>query len=429
MAINQGCQLRAKDDSFAFVSWKFLKLLLPFAVALPLGLALGRLDSGGPSVAGPIMAAAPERLERVKREPLDLQELLRDFAAEQQAWDQREVDPMVDLIKDWTEEELKSALEEALTLPRCLTRMGGERRLPWVLIGTWVKKNPDAVAAWIEGVRSADMKEELVREALRNWPEERAMEGIEFLLKHHWKPGKTYHTEIIPRALEDRAREGAEAMIGLLGRLAEAKVDIGVESLDFPAEFNFAELVGSDGFRAHDKENFQDVVFSEWQDNQPREMLAWMEETREWKRFNDLLDPLRPAGHAAAARFWDETDPELRETVLEAIQWPDLRIEHIRKFIEATTDPEGQDRLITNGLANGLNRYGKLDPIEMLELIPSAERRLNILLQLHPHTDWRPQSQPAANDPPAAAAVRAAIGRWGISVPPPVVEPDPFADP
>jgi hypothetical protein len=32
---------------------------------------------------------------------------------------------MVDLLAEWTEEELKSALEEALTLLRCQTRMGG----------------------------------------------------------------------------------------------------------------------------------------------------------------------------------------------------------------------------------------------------------------------------------------------------------------
>jgi hypothetical protein len=85
--------------------------------------------------------------------------------------------------------------------------------------------------------------------------------------------------------------------------------------------------------------------------------------------------------------------------------------------------------MIAKGIANGLNRYGKLDPVEMLELLPTAERRLNVLLQLHPYTDWRPEAKPAFGEPPVAAAVRAAIGRWGIAVPPPVVKPDPFADP
>ena len=365
----------------------------------------------------------------MKREPLDLQQLLRDFEAEQQAWNDRDVDPMADLLAEWTENELKAALDEALTLPRCFTTMGGERHLPSRLIGAWVKKNPDAVAAWIEGIRSSEIKDAMVRGALHNWPRDRAMEGIEFLLTHHWKPGTAYGIQFIPGVLEDKAREGAGEMSRLLDRLNEAEVGISIESLDLPVDFDYAAFVGGTAFQANDEESFKATVFSRWQDHQPREMLAWMEETGEWKRFDDFLDPLRPNSHAAAARFWDEAEPELRETLLKVIQWEELDLPHIRKFVEATTDPEGQDMMIGRGIASGLNRSGKLDPVEMLELLPSAERRLNVLLQLHPYIDWRPEAKPAFGEPPLSAAVRAAIGRWGIAVPPPVVKPDPFADP
>lgn len=408
---------------------KFLKLLLPFAVALPIGLALGRRDSGETPAAAPVAAAAPGTAERVKRAPLDLDELLRDFEAEQQAWIDRDVDPMADLLAEWTEDELKAALEEALTLPRCLITLGRERYLPSKLIGAWVKKNPDAVAAWIEGIRSSEIKDAMVRGALHNWPRDRAMEGIDFLLKHHWKPGTSYGIHFIPGVLEDKAREGAGEMSRLLDLLNEAEVGISIESLDLPVDFDYHELIGSDAFQANEEEGFKGLVFSEWQDHQPREMLAWMEETGEWKRFDDFLDPLRPDSHAAAARFWDEAEPEVRERLLKSIQWEELDLPHIRKFVEATTDPAGQDMMIAKGIANGLNRYGKLDPVEMLELLPTAERRLNVLLQLHPYTDWRPEAKPAFGEPPVAPALRAAIGRWGIAVPPPVVKPDPFADP
>lgn len=408
---------------------KFLKLLLPFAVALPLGLAMGRRDSEEPSAAGPVSAASPGRPERVKREALDLQLLLRDFEAYEKAWTAGDVDPMADLLAEWTEEELQAALEEALTLPRCLITLGRERYLPSKLIGAWVKKNPDAVAAWIEGIRSSEIKDAMVRGALHNWPRDRAMEGIDFLLKHHWKPGTSYGIRFIPGVLEDKAREGAGEMSRLLDLLNEAEVGISIESLDLPVDFDYHELIGSDAFQANEEDGFKDAVFSEWQDHQPREMLAWMQETGQWKRFNDLLDPLRPTSHAAAARFWDEADPVLWETLLKSIQWEELGLPNIRKFVEATTDPEGQDMMIGKGIANALNRYGKLDPVEMLELLPTAERRLNVLLQLHPYIDWRPEAKPAFGEPPVAAAVRAAIGRWGITVPPPAVEPDPFADP
>jgi hypothetical protein len=269
----------------------------------------------------------------------------------------------------------------------------------------------------------------MVRGALHNWPRDRAMEGIDFLLKHHWKPGTSYGIHFIPGVLEDKAREGAGEVSRLLYRLNEAEVGIYPNSLDLPVDFDYAEFVSGTAFQANEEEDFKDAVFSEWQDHQPREMLAWMQETGQWKRFNDLLDPLRPTSHAAAARFWDEADPVLRETLLKSIQWEELGLPNIRKFVEATTDPEGQDMMIGKGIANGLNRYGKLDPVEMLELLPSAERRLNVLLQLHPYIDWRPEAKPAFGEPPVAAAVRAAIGRWGIAVPPPTVEPDPFADP
>jgi hypothetical protein len=408
---------------------KSLALLLPFAVALPIGLALGRRDPGEAPVARPLPASTPDRPARAKLEPLDLGDLLRDFEAEQQAWNDGEVDPMADLLAEWTEEELKTALEEALTLPRCLITLGRERYLPSKLIGAWVKKNPDAVAAWIDSIRSSEIKDAMVRGALNNWPRDRAMEGIEFLLTHHWDPGSSYGIHFIPSVLEDKAREGAGEMSRLLDRLNEAKVGIYPDSLDLPVDFDYAEFVSGTAFQANDEESFKGVVFSEWQDHQPREMLAWMQETGQWKRFNDFLDPLRPTSHAAAARFWDEADPVLRETLLKSIQWEELGLPNIRNFVEATTDPEGQDMMIGKGIANGLNRYGKLDPVEMLELLPSAERRLNVLLQLHPYIDWRPEAKPAFGEPPVAAAVRAAIGRWGITVPPPAVEPDPFADP
>jgi hypothetical protein len=404
------------------VNRNFLTVLLAFAVALPLGLALGRRDSGEEPVENPVPTASPARPGRVKQGPLDLQELLRDYEAEQQAWIDGEVDPIADFLADWTEDELKTALTEALTLPRCLTGMGNDSRLPWELIGAWVKKNPDAVAVWIEGVRSAEIKDELVREALRHWPRDRAMEGIEFLLAHHWKPGQTYWAKIIRGALEDKARQGSGEMIGLLDRLAAAKIGIGTESLDLPADFDYSALVGSDGFRAQDKAILQDVVFSKWQDSQPREMLDWMEQTGDWERFNNFLDLQAPA--TVAASFWDEAEPELRENMLGAIKWREFTLEEVGKFIAATTDPEGQDLMIVKGIANGT-----LDPVEMLELIPSAERRLNILLYLHPHTDWHPDAEPTFRDPPSAPALRTAIRRWDIPVPPPVVEPDPFADP
>jgi hypothetical protein len=110
--------------------------------------------------------------------------------------------------------------------------------------------------------------------------------------------------------------------------------------------------------------------------------------------------------------------------MLGAIEWRESTSEEIGKFIAATTDPEGQDLMIAKGIANGT-----LDPVETLELIPDAERRLDILIQLHPNTDWRPDAEPTFGDPPAAPALRTAIRRWDIPVPPPVVEPDPFADP
>lgn len=398
----------------------FLRILVPFAVALLAGLAVGgrsaerepaRLPSTKVKVRVPVPASRPQAS--------GLNELLERYVADEQLRDESDADPLLDHVADWTDEELAAALTEALRLPRCMDSLGRDERLLRRLYRAWMERNPDAAAAWIETVPSSMVRDELVRVACRYWPADRPMDGIDFLLANHWRAGASGAGDLLQRALESQALQGSGAVDQLLRRLADAKVGVSVEALDFPSGFDFAGLVDGEGFSAQLEPAFRDPVMKEWRSDAPAAMLDWMARTANWESFHDFI----AEQNEETPRFWDAASPESRKAALGKIRWSEVDGDLLDRFAGQLHDAEGKAAFVT-----GYFNSGAIDDrLAVLELIPSAQARLDILTIRYPEIDWRPDAVVAAGEPAWVPAMRDAVRDWKVVVPPPA--PDPFGTP
>jgi hypothetical protein len=404
----------------------FLQLVLPFAVAMPAGLVLGGMSGEKEPVppAHPTRVAERGSGKASRPTATGLDELLQRYEADELAREESDAEPFLDWVADWTEAELEAALTEALRLPRCMDPLGRDHRLLWQLYRAWIHRNPEAAAAWIDTIPSSTMRDALVRNACECRPADRAMDGIDFLLKHHWRAGRSYPDRLFEHALESQAAHGSAAVDELLRRLADAKVGVTVESLDFPAGFDFAWLVNGVGFATQEKESFKDQILKEWRLTDPGSMLAWMDRSAHWEPFQSFL----VEGAPETARFWDAADAKTRTAALDAIRWRELGQDWLDRFAGQVNDPEGKLALVTEYFRSGASD----DRVAVLELIPSAQARVGVLTSLHPDIDWRADSPPTAGEPAWVAAVRDAMVDWKVVVPAPPPDPfgaDPFSSP
>lgn len=367
---------------------------------------------------------------RPARERPEWDALLREYEAEELREYETGTDSLDLMLDQWSGEELQAALDEAMGMPRCIAPLGRNNNLVWRLFGAWVRQDPDASTAWLAGVKSGELRDGFVGTACRHWPADRAMDGIDFLLNYEWAERAYYHHNLMEAAIESQARIGPAAVEQLLRRLLQGEAHVNLETVDLPAEFHYPPLVNSEAFRAAEKKMFQDRILAEWIDDQPRKFLAWMQEAGEWREFNKFLEPAQAGKMPDAIAFFGEIDPDARGDLLKSVKWKSLEFETISSFAGELRNPEAQVAWVAGGVRASLSYNNKkLDAVAVLGLIPSADRQVEVLRQVDPYTDWRPDATPEPGESPAKAAIRKHLGESGAEVPPPLSRFDPLNDP
>ena len=363
---------------------------LPFAVALLIGLAAGRMTAPAKG-ADPVLASKNKRETplRGQRGRLDWEDLLREYEAEDLREIETGLDAMDRLLDGWSADELRTALDQALQTPECVDPMGaGDRRID-ELFGAWIRRDPHAAAAWVVDVHSGEIRDRLVRVACHHWPKDRAMECIGFVLEHHWKPGAYFHHGLITAALEKQGLQGASAVEQLLRRLKEAEVDVVIESISLPADFNYRQLVDTETFRDEDDEITRSAVFSRWIATGTLDFLGWMENTGSWREFNRFFTPADAAKLPEAIAYVARQDPAARAALLNGVNWRELELDDLSRFARGLEGSDAQMAWVAKAVEGSLPG-SKADIVPILALIPSVDRQVEALMQVDPHTDWRP---------------------------------------
>lgn len=412
-----------------------------FTVAIPAGWLLGgHGEREGGRSADP---GAPKALEnaspnRVKASGYaGLLHIQEEAEAKEKA--ATEADAFEALLADWSDAEFAAALDKAQGMPECRFPTGANGTLPFRVFGAWIAFRPDAAAAWIDTVRAGETRDRFVREACRQWPAERALDGIDFLLRHHWKEGASYSEKLMDNALNQAVREGgANGAIGLLEKLAKAKIKMTAEHPDFPRGFDFKLLAASPPYQAHDDDLFRRTVNAAWVIDQPGSFFEDMRERGDWERFNTALRAgSKEVRGIPAVRLWEAADPDSRRKMLKAVDWLDLGLSldfeswfalaRERRTIDTAPvaatriatlvhDPALREEWVEGAL--GHESFPAPVRIELLETLPDPSSRIDLLRRMHPEVDWRPEGIVQPWDPGTAPALREAIRRWGVSVPP-----------
>ncbi|MBK1883004.1 hypothetical protein JIN85_11295 [Luteolibacter pohnpeiensis] len=193
-------------------------------------------------------SVSPERRERkANRDRRTLQQQMEDSVA--QARLAGKFDPFSGEWADWTEEELKSALEEGLKDPAVVLD-GKEQRLVRMLFRAWCDKNLENAIAWWETTPSEFMQVRLSGVIGAAWPEDRGMEGLEFACAHSeqfFGYGSVASGQIMQKGLQQAVAGGVNEVASALKMLRESGLDSRYTMpVKFPDGFDFVALADTD---------------------------------------------------------------------------------------------------------------------------------------------------------------------------------------
>lgn len=155
--------------------------------------------------------------------------------------------PLSEMLADWTDEEIRAALDASLSDPDFVF---DEYNPAGLLLGEWMKRDLAAAVAWFDQLESRSAQSRLALPLSHRWPADQAEQGFAYVRGHRELFPASSDWAILVKTLESRAAQGASAVEDLLKILREEKFEVGfLTPVRFPAGFDFARLAGSGEFQ------------------------------------------------------------------------------------------------------------------------------------------------------------------------------------
>lgn len=149
--------------------------------------------------------------------------------------------------KEWSNEELRTAMDLAVKNPGMALRGSTQGAVLTALFEEYLKRDFDGALVWFGGLVSDVVRQNLAHAITSNWPAERAEEGLDFVIANRdWfeSAGGTASGRIIHGAVELAAMRGADDMDDLFGKLRENRLDPQYsDGWKFPENFDFRRLM------------------------------------------------------------------------------------------------------------------------------------------------------------------------------------------
>jgi len=154
---------------------------------------------------------------------------------------------------EWSDEELREALDELTRDPRMFLSWDDRSQLVRSMFGDWMRRAPDAALAWFEALPSEGMRRSLSGALAGAWPKARPEEGMNYVIAHRdlfEGSGFTASGEIIKAAIDAAAKKGPEAVDAVFGKLVENRLSPRyAHGWEFPEGFDFARLMAGEHAR------------------------------------------------------------------------------------------------------------------------------------------------------------------------------------
>lgn len=298
--------------------------------------------------------------------------------------------------KEWSDEELRAALDEGVKDPGAAMDLTPERKVMSALLGEWMRRDPDSALAWFEGMVSESMRWGLVSSVSENWPPDRAEEGLEYVIAHRdWfeSDDSSGSARLIRGVIDEAAKEGAEAVGELLGKLRENRLDWQFgDGWQFPPDFDFSALAKHPEVAGMKTMFFAGI----WMSRDPEGAFAHLiggvppGDAKVRGLFNDVLPRNGPAKREEAAARVDWLTEKIRSL-------PDgERTEIASRISMAIDDPETRGRFVGGVddeaarkavIPESMDLMGRRGARELLSFVDHAfegEARLDALEDMKP---------------------------------------------
>jgi hypothetical protein len=364
---------------------------LPFFLFPALGVVAGwaslKTSGGRVDPEEPPPPASPQsgREQRDSRPAWTTEDLLKaatDRAAQRKAGASS---PLQELLGDWTVDEIRAALDQAAKEPAAL--LGDRDLTAVVLLRCYVARDLDAALDWFQGQPEILRAQWMVHIA-SEWPEDRALEGLDFMEKYRDQEGEGADSEpfIVAKCVKAGARDGPEALISLFRRLKEENLPMDFRGdLDFPPSFDYAGMMAK-----ADPEmlvNLQHFLAAGWLKQDREAAFRWAmgqngpHGVEQLMKFNprDTVH-LVPWYLGKVAALPAEQRQEVMASRANSWFMNNIGAE---MWISAATTPEMKNQL-RHAAMQGIYGRSKLQALSVLESIPDVGERLRHLETLQP---------------------------------------------
>jgi hypothetical protein len=343
----------------------------------------------------------------------------RDFIAAFLAPHNRNGSRYAEALSDWSVEELRSALDECMHGPEATLSLVRLDIFPQ-LMGNWMKREPDAVLAWFDGIDPPVLRRRVAYHLASLWPVERADEGFAYFLAHRdlFDPDSTTFQDKVIRA---RANEGPDAVFAALQQFHAEKVLAPDVKFELPDGFDFASLLARDlDALVTDKEQaradsgyrnlFRELLILSWYAQDREQAFDWLLKEQGVDGLEVISTSTEKEDHfkwlsGKIAELAPEQQDEFLATNRE--KWL-YEMGNLLSFAAGTTDPALRKKLeafAVDGVA-----YGNIEPtLAVIAANPDLGRRLEILEQtpIGPRPDKRRSSFYDGE------YLRKTLGEWG----------------
>ncbi len=307
-------------------------------------------------------------------------------------------DPLMLVLADWTDEEIRTALDESMLHPELMLGAGHSAGVTHNLFRLLIGRDFAAASAWFAALPQ-DRQNALSATLLWNWPADRPEEGLRFIRENRGLSiGRDQH--ILNINLTAAASRGSGHMLSFMRRLKEEGYGGGFETIyavnagviaavSFPRGFDFPGFLsslevnftpqggGAQGaaLRAW-KEQDRDAAFQWLLENHGAKVLQMAENpwdftdgTSTW--FSGKLAALQPAQRAeylgGRLRSWTQ-DPGYARRLLQASSGTPVHQEILRHAVQGIFYGKYRDTLdLVSGLPDPGERLRFLENLQAME--------------------------------------------------------------
>lgn len=391
---------------------------LPFIVYPTLGLAIGWATVGLKPAGQPVatqnqQTARRERESSESRPAMNGDDYFRNSLAQVQARKSQGGTDISSLVAGWTEEEILSALVEAMKDPNALLNYSS---MAGMLFEEFARRNPDRALEWIATLPNFQYKQ-LAGRLISLWPEERTHEALAFVRKNPELFGSSIPIELVTRSIAQVAGQGPDAVISLLEELADEGFPRNYQfPIKFGPDFDYAALLTSERFGDLQLQSMRSAIIRSWATADRDAVFQWLMETQ---GSGGMMSTLMPQwGTSPEKTRWflgklGAVGPEKITEFFEANRWQIASPSFNLTAWMNEAPPGIKEQLVTT--ASQALFMPVMDGVKQaalaLETIPDLEERLRRLESLAPPKNLKTKIRPLADED--AAVLRDKLVEWG----------------